>query len=738
VECNYSIKSDGNSNILNLKCGDCFSGASLENSGDCMSGVTELLLKEREIDYVVLKGLVQKEYGTAQTSILKEIREVYEATKGWSSKRITGGTCHECEASRKESIDHCLGKLLNRHPAGAYEEFITYFRATESRCESADSEECVECEYQYVEFLRPIRKIFESKSFFKEIHRRELKVGANRAVYKEFIAPIIRPYFSTSRIMLQPPLDANLVSSYNIGRNIVRIYLPGRKPEFLYFVTPVEYTLSPVKFDLINRARNTMLKKRPQSLDFASILSSKGYIKRSAKKALIDTADGEVDAEEIDELVDILTKHTIGFGILEILLEDENVSDLYINAPANEAPICLNHREYGDCVTNIYLTEDDAEALISKFRSRSGRAFSEAAPVLDLELPEFNTRVAVIGRPLSPDGLAFAIRRQKPTPWTLPQFVSNNTLDSLASGLLSFLIDGQSTILITGSRGSGKTSLLGSLIGEIKSGLRILTIEDTLEIPVKSFNNVGYRIQRLKVGSSVGTSEVEMTPQTALNTALRLGDSVLVIGEVRGPETKILYESMRVGAAGNSVLGTIHGSSTESVFDRVVHDIGIPASSFKATDVVVTVAPIRREGGLKSFRRVLQISEITKRWPTQNPEPTDVFRDLLVYEPQSDKLQPTEFFSHSSELIGSIAQKWNLTYEQAMENIKLRSKMKSYMLQKSTEMMKPTLLELENVVSSNNMLRMLNEDYIADGIIDYHRLFLDWKKWFDAYSKTIA
>ncbi|MEE9594498.1 MAG: type II/IV secretion system ATPase subunit [Candidatus Hydrothermarchaeales archaeon] len=735
--CNYTIKSDGNSSLLSITCGDCFNGVSLENSDECMGDVIEILLQERDVDYIVLKGLVQKEYGKAQTSILNEVIDVYEATREWPSMRLTNGDCDKCEPTRKDNIERCLGKLLKQHPARAYAEFIEYFHAAESRCENADSEECVECEYLYIELLSQIRKIFESNSFFKELHRKGVEVGKNRSIYRELITSTIRPYFTTSRLMLKPPSDAHLVSSYNVGRNIVRIYCPSKKPEYLYFVTPAEYTLSPIKFDVINKARDSMLERRPQSLDFANISSSKTYIKRIAKRAIAEIG-GKIDGEEVDELVDILIKHTLGLGVVEILLEDENVRDVYINAPANEAPICLNHGEYEDCVTNIYLTEDDAEALISKFRSRSGRPFSEATPVLDLELPEFNTRVAAIGSPLSPDGLAFALRRQKPTPWTLPQFVSNNTLNSLAAGLLSFLIDGQATILVTGSRGSGKTSLLGSLIGEIKPGLRILTIEDTLEIPVKSFNDIGYRIQRLKVGSSGGGYEVEMTPQAALNTALRLGESVLIIGEVRGPETKVLYESMRIGAAGNSVLGTIHGASTESVFDRVVYDIGIPASSFKATDVVVTVAPIRKEGGLKSFRRVLQISEVTKRWSTQNPDPTEVFRDLMLYEHQSDELLPTENFNHNSELISTIARKWNLTYQQALGNIKLRSKVKNYILNKSSQVMKPKLLELENVVLSNNMLRMLNEEYISEGIVEYARLFEDWKKWFDDYCKTVA
>jgi hypothetical protein len=51
----------------------------------------------------------------------------------------------------------------------------------------------------------------------------------------------------------------------------------------------------------------------------------------------------------------------------------------------------------------------------------------------------------------------------------------------------------------------------------------------------------------------------------------------------------VLYEAMRVGAADGAVLGTIHGEGGAAVRERVVSDLGVPASSFAATDAVVTV-----------------------------------------------------------------------------------------------------------------------------------------------------
>jgi type IV secretory pathway ATPase VirB11/archaellum biosynthesis ATPase len=119
---------------------------------------------------------------------------------------------------------------------------------------------------------------------------------------------------------------------------------------------------------------------------------------------------------------------------------------------------------------------------------------------------------------------------------------------------------------------------------EIPPKYRILTIEDTHELPIEKLQNLGWKVQAMSSQSSVLKSGAEMSPETALRAALRLGNSALVLGEVRGSEVKVLYEAMQVGKAGNSVIGTIHGSSIENVYERIVHTLGVPPASFKAKD----------------------------------------------------------------------------------------------------------------------------------------------------------
>ena len=74
--------------------------------------------------------------------------------------------------------------------------------------------------------------------------------------------------------------------------------------------------------------------------------------------------------------------------ILEILLNDRKVTDIYLDAPIGGKPIYLVHSEYGQCQTNVTFTENEANSLISKLRAMSARPFDEAHPVLDFDLQD--------------------------------------------------------------------------------------------------------------------------------------------------------------------------------------------------------------------------------------------------------------------------------------------------------------------------------------------------------------
>jgi hypothetical protein len=270
---------------------------------------------------------------------------------------------------------------------------------------------------------------------------------------------------------------------------------------------------------------------------------------------------------------------------------------------------------------------------------------------------------------------------------------------------------------------------------------RILTIEDTLELPVAEMRRLGYDILSMKVRSALAGESTEVSAEEGIRASLRLGDSSLIIGEIRSSEAKALYEAMRVGALANVVAGTIHGGSPYSVFDRVVNDLGVPVTSFKATDLIIVANPIKSPDGLKSWRRVLQITEVRKHWE-KDPLAEGGFVDLMKYDVMGDKIKPSDdLINGDSEIMKDIASNvrgWAGDWDAVWDNVVLRQKIKEESVSFSEKMNRPELLEAEFTVKSNNAFHQISNEVNEEiGLPTSERVFPEWKKWLEKESKRL-
>ena len=545
------------------------------------------------------------------------------------------------------------------------------------------------------------------------------------------------------------PKNAEIIKEYEIAKNydksIVTIFKEPNKTKFYYHLVPPEYNLSEDYHMLLNLARNVLIEHKPTQEEFNDSQRTRSVFLNVSKDLLRDLANNKginLSYDDLNLLSNILVRHTIGFGVLEVLLEDESLQDLMINAPVSLTPIFVRHNDYGECATNLIPSKEDADSWATKFRMSSGRALDEANPILDtnLELPNSSARVAIIQQPLSNGGLAYALRRHRNKPWTLPLFMKVNMIDGLGAGLLSFIIDGARTLLVAGTRSSGKTSLLGSLLLEIMPNLRIITIEDTLELPVAEMRRLDYDILSMKVRSSLGGESNEVDASEGIRASLRLGDSSLIVGEIRSEEAKSLYEAMRVGALANVVAGTIHGGSPYSVFDRVVNDLQVPITSFKATDLIIVCNPVKSVDGLRSYRRVLSISEVRKHWE-KDPLSEGGFVDLMKYDVYEDKLKPTDdLINGDSEILKEIAANvkgWAGNWDAVWDNILLRQKIKEELVNVATKLNNFDLLEAEFIVKSNNAFHQISNQVSNEfELPKSEEVFPRWKKWLEKEIKN--
>ena len=741
----YSITKEGVETVLKVNYLGIQRIPSIEEDPLCMAKTCEILVSNPNITKVIFTQKHDFEYEYDQVRLLLEISKLYK--KLIKQKDLFSLTAINSISSapdmlteRYNEVQNLIFSHLTKDPVGCYVELKRLIRKEKIELEKEVNSLIIDARNKYIKLLDYLIKSVEETRLIQlaSPYLAGFKIG-DRTIYRKLFKPTIKPDFMFTKLMATYPKNAEEIMNYNLGDTEVIIFKLNDNVQYLYHVTPPEFNLSEDKYEILDMARNIMSEYSPDEQDFVDPERIREIFYNVGADLLEELSDHKnlgLEPDELEELTQILVRYTVGFGLIEVLLKDENVQDISINSPTGQAPIFLVHNIFGDCKTNIWPSLSDAESWASKLRMISGRPLDEANPILDtdLEIPGIATaRISVINKPLNPSGLAYSFRRHRDKPWTLALFMKYKMINSLAAALLSFLIDGNRTFLVAGTRSAGKSSLLGSVLVEIMRNYRIITIEDTLELPVSSLRQLGYNIQSMRVASALSRGTNEIAADEGIRTTLRLGDSALFVGEVRSTEARALYEAMRVGALASVVAGTIHGDSPYGVFDRVVNDLNVPRTSFKATDIIVVANPIRSPDGLHKWRRVTQITEVRKDWEN-DPMVEKGFVDLMKYNSATDELEPTDaLINGDSEILKAIAsnvKEWAGSWDAIWDNIMLRRKIKETLLIEAEKNEGLDLLEAEFVILCNDQFHKISEQIKeAKGVLDSNRIFFMWNEW---------
>ncbi len=746
----HEVIREGEETILRVNYEEYPRVPSIEDDPVVMSATVDKLVEVGSVTRIVFYQRRDYEYDFAQSQMLSELSRLFnrlmKQKDAFSYEMISmQGRCKRFADDHFTILQDIIYRLLKSDPIGCYAELKRELRDARIDAQKFPEPEFQLCVQKYISILAWLIDQLEQTKLVS-IAKPYLPgfVPGDRAVYRKIFRAIVKPDFMYTKLMAAYPIDGEEIDSYVVNDTEITVFKLPDTVQYLYHIMPPEFKLSEEKYELVDLARKILAEHKPSREEFVEPerLRQVFYnVGRDLIEELANFRNVKLRQDEIDELATILVRYTIGFGLIEVLLQDDKIQDITINSPMGRIPMFIVHADWTDCKTNIFPTPLEAESWASKLRLISGRPLDEANPILDteIELPQARARVGVIAPPLNPTGLAYAFRRHRDKPWTLPLFVKNKMMTPLAAGILSFLVDGSRTMLVAGTRSAGKTSLLASMVVEIMRKYRIITIEDTLELPVGPLRDLGYNIQQMKVASALTRGTTEVPADEGIRTTLRLGDSALIVGEVRSTEARALYEAMRVGALANVVAGTIHGDSPYGVFDRVVNDLQVPKTSFKATDVIVVANPVRSADGLHRSRRITQITEVRKHW-TDDPSLEGGFVDLMKYDAKADMLHPSsDLMNGDSDVLKSIAgsvREWAGNWDAVWDNILLRAKTKELIVNLSDKIKDPYLLEADFVILANDMFHKISDSVKEEvGALDSKRILTDYNTWLERAVK---
>jgi flagellar protein FlaI len=742
---------EGEEITVRIECEACPFFPSIEDDPRVMSIAIEALAEAGAATKLVLAQKRDYEYDYNQTAMLMEIAKLFRQL---SKEKLSIGLLSDPLARRfidakYTELQDIIHRSLKSDPLGAYVELVRIARRERTQLEQgAIPREGVPCIQTFLGLVETLVSRLE-KTRLITLAKPTLAgyTLGDREPYRRIFSPLVKPDFMYTKLQASYPSEGEEIGGYQVGESDVTIFSVPETVQYLYHLSPPEFRLNEEKYELLDAARKIMSEHKPKRSEFVDPERMRQVFSNVGSDLLEELAgyrNIRLREKELEELTKILVRYTVGFGLVEVLLEDEQVQDITINSPMGRTPMFIVHGEFGDCMTNIMPTVTEAESWASKLRMISGRPLDEANPIMDTELvlPSARARVAAITAPLNPTGLAYALRRHRDKPWTLPLFIKSKMITPLAAGIISFLVDGARTLLVAGTRSAGKTSLLGSVMTEIMRKGRIVTIEDTLELPVDALRKLNYNIQGMKVASALTRGTTEVSADEGIRTTLRLGDSSLIVGEVRSVEAKALYEAMRIGALANVVAGTIHGDSPYGVFDRVVNDLGVPRTSFKATDIIIVANPVRSPDGLHRARRVTQITEVRKKWEN-DPLTEGGFVDLMKYDSKDDMLQPSrDLLAGDSDVIKAIAgsvREWAGNWDAVWDNILLRANIKQELVSTADKLKNPELLEANFSVLANDEFHRISERVREEvGALDSKKIFTEWSEWLKRAVKKPA
>ena len=318
---------------------------------------------------------------------------------------------------------------------------------------------------------------------------------------------------------------------------------------------------------------------------------------------LAENADDVLGAPARAALLTRVRAELVGAGPLQPYLDDARVTDVLVNGP---------HEVWVDRGDGLHRadvdlgTVEDVRALAVRLAAAGGQRLDDAAPVVDARLPD-GTRLHAVLPPVAGGCAVISLRVLRQRAWTLTELVALGTVAPDMAATLRALVAVRANLLVAGATGTGKTTLLSSLLSLADPAERLVLVEEVAELAPAHPHVVRLTTRRPNVEGAGGVDLAEL-----VRASLRMRPDRVVLGEARGAEVRDVLGALNTGHEGGSA--TLHANTPQDVparLEALAALAGMPAETVaaQASSAFDAVLFLRRDGGQ---RRLVEIAAVER------------------------------------------------------------------------------------------------------------------------------
>ena len=356
--------------------------------------------------------------------------------------------------------------------------------------------------------------------------------------------------------------------------------------------------------EIKNRVQDRLITELDPKID----MTNEAKVRRQLEEVFQSIIDSEglvVGRSERQKMFEMIAADITGFGPIQPLLADEDISEIMVNGPKQ-----IYIEKKGKLIKTDITFKDDEHVLriIDRIVAPLGRRIDESSPMVDARLPD-GSRVNAIIRPLALNGPTITIRKFRKDPLTINDLVRFGSMTREMADFLEACVKARLNVVVSGGTGSGKTTTLNVLSSFIPEDERIITVENAAELQLRQDHVVTLESRPPNVE---GRGEISI--RDLVMNCLRMRPERIVVGECRGGETLDMLQAMNTGQDGS--MTTIHANTPRDGIARIetmclMAGMDLPARAIRE-QIVSAVEVFVQQSRLKDGqRKITAITEVS-------------------------------------------------------------------------------------------------------------------------------